>query len=204
MAGLFITFEGVEGCGKSTQIDLLENWLMRRRRVVKKVIEPGGTKVGDRLRDILLDPDSRGVTAQAEALMYAASRAQLVADVIRPALEAEQVVLSDRYLDSSLAYQVYGRGLDFEQVMSINKWATDSLLPDMTFLLRLTAEIGLGRTIGRQADRLEQESLDFHRLVEAGYEDLAAKYAERYVVVDARESIEHIHRQVVKAAEQII
>lgn len=204
MAGLFITFEGVEGCGKTTQIGLLENWLLKHRRTVVKVHEPGGTKVGDRLRRILLDPDLKGMMPSSEALLYAASRAQLVNDVIDPGLKAGQVVLCDRYIDSTLAYQVYARGLDSQTVMSINQWATGGLMPDLTFLLRLPAELSLGRTVGRDLDRLEQEGLHFHQRVEAGYENLAVKYAERFVTIDGRDPVDEVHRHVVAAVQKLL
>ncbi len=204
MAGLFLTFEGVEGAGKTTQIDLLQHWFLKRRRDCVKTHEPGGTPVSDRLRAVLLDPELAGMFPISEALLYAASRAQLVNDVIRPALKSERVVICDRYIDSTLAYQVYGRGLDYQTVMSVNQWATDGLLPDLTFLLRMPAELGLARTVGRELDRLEQESLQFHKMVEAGFEDLAVKFAERFVLIDGRAPVEEVHRQVVAAIEPLL
>lgn len=204
MAGYFVSFEGVEGCGKTTQIGLLENWLLKHREKPIKVHEPGGTQLGDRLRTLLLDPVLKGMMPTAEAMLYMASRAQLVNDVILPHLQNGHVVICDRYVDSTLAYQVYGRGLDFQTVMSMNNWATGGLLPDLTFLLRIPAELGLGRTVGRELDRLERESLDFHRAVEAGYEDLAVKFAERFVLIDGRDPIDEVHRQVVAAIEKLI
>lgn len=204
MAGRFITFEGIEGCGKSTQVELARNWFQRQHREVVVVREPGGTAIGDKIREILLDPESKEMVPRAEALLYSASRAQLISQVIEPALDAGQTVLCDRYIDSSLAYQVFARGLDFQTVMSINEWATDGLMPDLTFLFRISAELGLGRAVGRQADRLEQEGLHFHRMVEAGYEDLAVKYADRFVLIDGRDPIEHIHKQVVEAVRILL
>lgn len=204
MAGLFITFEGIEGCGKSTQVGLLADWFNRQRyNDVVVTREPGGTAIGDNLRNLLLDPDFKEMTAATETLMYAASRAQLVSQVIRPALQSEKVVICDRYIDSTLAYQVWGRGLDFQTVVSINEWATGGLIPDLTFLLRVSAELGLGRAIGREPDRLEQESLHFHRLVEAGYEELAVKYIERFVLIDARDPISEVHKHVVAAIKRL-
>lgn len=204
MAGRFITFEGIEGCGKSTQVRLAQNWLQRQHRSVVAVREPGGTVVGDRVRDILLDPELKEMTPRAEALLYSASRAQLVEQVLKPSLEAGKTVLCDRYIDSSLAYQSFARGLDFQTIVTINEWAAGGLMPDLTFLFRITAELGLGRAVGRAPDRLEQESLDFHRLVEAGYEDLAVKYAERFVLIDGRDPVEEIHKQVVEAVRAIL
>ncbi len=204
MAGLFITFEGVEGCGKTTQINLLENWLLKRRRFPLKTHEPGGTPVGDRLRTLLLDPELKGMVPISEALLYIASRAQLVNDVIRPGIEADRVVVSDRYVDSTLAYQVYARGLDFQTVVSVNNWATGGLLPDLTILLRMPAELGLARTVDRELDRLEQESLQFHKMVEAGFEDLAVKFAERFVLIDGRDPVDEVHRRVIAAVEPLL
>jgi dTMP kinase len=204
VAGLFITFEGVEGCGKSTQIDLLEIWLRGQGRSSVKVHEPGGTDVGDRLRQVLLDPELESMMPTSEALLYLASRAQLVNEVIKPGLEADRVVLCDRYVDSTLAYQVFARGLDLMTVMSINDWVTEGLLPDLTIYLRIPAELSLKRTIGRDLDRLEQEGLDFHRLVEAGYEELAVKFAERFVLIDGLEPIDEVHRHVVAAIQKLL
>lgn len=204
MAGRFITFEGIEGCGKSTQVGLLQNWFQRQHRGVLVTREPGGTVIGDKLRAILLDPELREMTPRTEALLYSASRAQSVDQVIKPAIDSDRTVLCDRYIDSSLAYQVYARGLDFQTVMSFNEWASGGLMPDLTFFFRISAELGLGRAIGRQADRLEQESLQFHRMVEAGYEELSAKYAERFVCIDGRDPVELIHKQVVEAAQRIL
>ena len=204
MAGLFITFEGVEGCGKTTQINLLENWLLKKRRSPLKTFDPGGTPVGDRLRTLLLDPELKGMVPISEALIYAASRAQLVHDVIQPGLEAGRVVVSDRYVDSTLAYQVYGRGLDFQTVMSVNHWATGGLLPDLTIFLRMPAELGLARTVDRELDRLEQESLQFHKLVEAGFEDLAVKFAERFLLIDGRDPVDEVHHRVIAAITPLL
>jgi len=204
VAGLFITFEGIEGCGKSTQVELARNWFQRQHRDVVATREPGGTVVGDKVRELLLDPKLKEMTPRAEALLYAASRAQLVTEVVKPALDAGRTVLCDRYIDSSLAYQVYARGLDFQAVISVNEWAAGGLMPDLTFLFRISAELGLGRTVGREADRLEQEGLQFHRLVEAGYEDLAVKYAERFVLIDGRDPVAQIHKQVVEAVRAFL
>lgn len=204
MAGHFLTFEGIEGCGKTTQVELLRNWFARQHREAVVTREPGGTAIGDKVREILLDPNLSEMVPRTEALLYAASRAQLVELVIKPALEAGKTVLCDRYIDSSLAYQVYARGLDFQTIISINEWASGGLMPDLTFLFRISAELGLGRAVGRRPDRLEQESLQFHQRVEAGYEDLAVKYAERFVLIDGRDPVEHIHKQVVEAVRAIL
>ena len=182
---------------------MIHNWFLRQHRQVVTTREPGGTAIGDKLREILLDPELKEMTPVTEALLYSASRAQIMSETIKPALESGQTVLCDRFLDSSLAYQSYGRGLDFQTVLSINEWAMDGIMPDLTFLFRISAELGLGRTVERNPDRLEQESLDFHRMVEAGYEELAVKYAERFVLIDGRDPIDRIHQQVIDAVRKL-
>lgn len=183
MAGLFVAFEGGEGVGKSTQITRAATWLRDLGHDVVETREPGGTPLGTELRRLLLDPDSQ-VTARAEALLYAADRAQHVETVLRPALDAGQVVLTDRYVDSTLAYQGAGRGLDDTRLV-IN-WATGGLLPDLTVLLDLDPAVGLRRAGARATpDRLEAASLAFHQAVRDGFLALAAEAPDRYVVLDA-------------------
>lgn len=200
---LFISFEGVEGCGKSTQAQLLADWFKQQSLPVVLLHEPGSTSLGSALRAALLDSGLK-ITPKAEVLLYAASRAQLVAEVIRKALQQGENVICDRYLDSSLAYQVYGRRLDFQEVLSINEWATERLLPDLTFFLRLPVEVGLARVKSRHLplDRLESEADAFHKRVEAGYEELAVKYSERYYTVAAEAPVETIFQQIVKVVKQ--
>lgn len=196
---LFISFEGVEGCGKTTQARLLANWFEEHSLPVVLLREPGGTPLGNAIRDLLLSHDFK-INPKAEALLYAAGRAQLTQEVISKALREGSHVISDRYLDSSLAYQVYGRGLNFQEVLSVNEWATNRLLPDLTFLLRLPAEVGLARVKGRPLplDRLESETVIFHQRVEAGYEELAVKYSERYYVIESQASIKSVFKEIVK------
>jgi dTMP kinase len=184
MAGLFVAFEGGEGVGKSTQIAAAAAWLRSELgRHVVETREPGGTPLGAELRGLLLDPDGE-ITPRAEALLYAADRAQHVDSVIRPALDAGHIVLTDRYVDSTLAYQGAGRGLDDTRL--VTAWATGGLLPDLTVLLDLDPEVGLGRAGARAApDRLEAASLAFHEAVRAGFLALAAEAPERYAVIDA-------------------
>ena len=193
--GLFFAFEGVEGCGKSTQVKLLYEALEEQGRKVIVTREPGGTRIAERVRHVVLDPDCKEMDPKTEALLYAASRAQHVAEVIRPALEAGSVVLCDRYLDSSLAYQGVARGLGEEDVMRLNVWATDETLPDLVILLHLDAEIGLARTKG-DPDRMEQEDVAFHRKVGEAYLHLARSFPSRFAVIDASGSVEDVHRQV--------
>ena len=193
--GLLLAFEGVEGCGKSTQVRLLCQALEEQGRKVVVTREPGGTRIAERVRHVVLDPDLKEMDPKTEALLYAASRAQHVAEVIRPALEAGSVVLCDRYLDSSLAYQGVARGLGEEDVMRLNVWATDETLPDLVILLHLDAEAGLARTKG-DPDRMEQEDVAFHRKVGEAYLHLARSFPSRFAVIDASGSIEDVHRQV--------
>ena len=181
--GRLIAFEGVEGAGKSTQLELLRRALEEGGHKVLATREPGGTMVGERVRSLLLDPSSE-VDPRAEALLFAAARAQLVEQVIRPALERGEVVLCDRYLHSSLAYQGAARGLGREEVAAINRFATAGLLPDVVVLLRLDPAEGLARGRGGR-DRIECQDLDFHRRVAEAFLDLAAAEPDRFAVIDA-------------------
>jgi len=183
MAALFVAFEGGEGAGKSSQLARAARWLRSFGREVIETREPGGTPLGAQLRGLLLDPDAQ-VVPRAEALLYAADRAQHVETVIRPALAAGEVVLTDRYVDSTLAYQGAGRGVDGTRI--VTDWATGGLCPDLTVLLDLDPATGLRRAGARAApDRLEAASLAFHEAVRAGFLALAAEAPDRYAVVDA-------------------
>lgn len=195
MSGLFVAFEGGEGAGKSTQIALAAQWLRTGGHEVCETREPGGTPLGRELRGLLLDPGSH-VTPRAETLLYGADRAQHVEAVIRPALAEGKVVLSDRYLDSTLAYQGAGRGLG-DDARIVTSWATGGLLPDLTVLLDLDPAIGLARAESRAApDRLESAALSFHQAVRQGFLDLAAAEPHRYLVLDATAPPETIAEQV--------
>ena len=193
MSGLFITFEGGDGTGKSTQVRLLAEWLTEQGRAVMTTREPGGTEVGTALRDIVLH--HRGeVDPRAEALLYAADRAQHIGTLVRPALERGDVVVQDRYIDSSVAYQGAGRVLDAAEIKRISMWATGDLLPDLTVLLDLPGDVARGRLAGEKKgfDRLENEHDDFHERVRAGFLQLAADLPQRFLVVDATASIDEI------------
>jgi dTMP kinase len=183
-AGLFIAFEGGEGSGKTTQARLAAIWLREQGYDVVATHEPGATKIGMRLRALLLDTAQGGMSAQTEALLYAADRAEHVATVIDPALERGAVVITDRYIDSSLAYQGAGRGLPSADIARLNSWATDGRAPDLTILLDIDPEMGLRRR-ARSADRLEAEPVEFHRRVRAGFLDLAHATPDRYLVINA-------------------
>jgi dTMP kinase len=182
--GLLLALEGGEGAGKSTQARLLAIWLRDQGYDVIATHEPGATKVGMRLRALLLDTAHTGLSARAETLMYAADRAEHVSTVIRPALERGAIVVTDRYVDSTLAYQGAGRQLSVNEVSNLNEWATGGLTPDLTILLDLSPASGLGRR-ARSADRLEAEPAEFHQRVRAGFLALAHAEPERYLVVDA-------------------
>lgn len=200
--GFFITFEGVEGSGKSTQMELLGRFLLERGFDILLTREPGGTEIGDKIRDILLDPENKGMDKMVEALLYAASRAQLVAEVIKPALEAGKVVICDRYFDSSVAYQVYGRGIPFEVIEAINKRAIENAKPDITFFLDISVEVGLERATVFFADRIEKEDIEFHRRVRKGYLELAKKDTKRFIAIEALKESDEIHRRIIEKIKE--
>jgi dTMP kinase len=195
--GTFIVFEGGEGAGKSTQIRSFAEWLRAQGADVVTTREPGGTSIGERLRALLLDP-SASLDARAEALLYAADRAQHVAEVIRPALEGGKIVVSDRYIDSSLAYQGIARGLGVNEILSLSSWGTGGLMPDLVFFLNVDPASGLERST-EERDRLERESEDFHRKVNAAYLELAERWPGRFVVLDASRPQTEVQADVVKA-----
>ena len=194
--GVFITFEGGEGSGKSTQTKLLKEWLEKSNETVLLTREPGGTPLGNQLRDILLDNKTGNISPRAEALMYAADRANHVYTMIRPALEKGEVVISDRYFDSSVAYQGAGRVLSPGEVARISRWATESLTPTLTIIMDLPAEIGLARL--QSTDRLESEPLAFHERVRQEFLNLAYQDPERFLLVDASLTIEQIHQVIIE------
>ncbi len=186
MTGLFITLEGGDGTGKSTQSALIGDWYTEQGREVVFTREPGGTDLGTELREIVLH--SRGhIAPRAEALLYAADRAHHIATVVRPALERGAVVIQDRYLDSSVAYQGAGRVLDPDEVRGVSMWATEGLVPDVTVVLDLDPAIGRDRldAANKQFDRLEAEALEFHTRVRDSYLAMAAVEPQRFLVVDA-------------------
>ena len=191
--GVFITLEGGDGSGKTTQAELLRGWLADRGRTVLRTREPGGTEVGVEVREIVLH--HRGdITPRAEALLYAADRAHHVATVVRPALERGEVVIQDRYIDSSVAYQGAGRVLDPEEVRGLSEWATEGLRPDLTILLDLDADAARGRLDEARTryDRLEAEASEFHDRVRTAYLRLAEAEPERFLVVDASRPVDEI------------
>jgi dTMP kinase len=192
---VFVAFEGGEGAGKSTQVRLLCDWLRSAGRRVRVTFEPGDSPVGERLRAILLGHETGALAPRTEALLYAADRAEHVATVVEPALADGSVVVTDRYLDSSIAYQGAGRELAAEDVARLSRWATGDLLPDLTVLLDIDPAVGL-RRFETPADRLEAEPLAFHRRVRDAFLALSAAAPERYLVVDAEAPAEAVHAQV--------
>jgi len=183
--GYFVTLEGIEGSGKSTQAHLLVERLREHGAAVVALREPGGTPIGEGIRGILLDRDHEMMTPEAEALLYAAARAQLVQEQLAPALAKGEVVVCDRFVDSSVAYQCFGRGLAREFVHEINHWATRATTPDLTVLLDVTVEVGLARATRTACDRIEAEGLEFHERVRQGYLAVARDEPDRVVVIDA-------------------
>jgi dTMP kinase len=197
--GFFITFEGVEGCGKTTQIKLLSDLLAARGIRTVLTREPGGCPIADKIRAILLDADNRALSPLAELMLYAAARAQHVTEVIFPALEAGEVVLCDRFSDATVAYQSFGRGIDRNVIDNLNKHACQGVSPNLTVLVDCDPAVGLERarmrieaTSGPREERFELESLAFHRLVRTGYQQLAAQEPNRFMIVDGSGSIEEI------------
>ena len=197
MAALFISFEGIDGVGKSTQADLLEKFLLAQGQTVVRTLEPGGTELGVEIRKILLHHKG-GIAPRSEALLYAADRGHHVATKIRPALELGQIVITDRYLDSSIAYQGAGRDLSRQEVRDLSMWATGNLLPNLTVLLDLPADVARARRdqTGTEPDRLEREKIEFFESARQAYLDLAATEPERFLVVDASQSVEAMAEQI--------
>jgi dTMP kinase len=192
--GVFITFEGIDGSGKTTQLRLLASWLRERGRNVVETVEPGGTEIGREIRKILLDPANSAIRPRTELLLYFASRAQNVEQVIRPALAESAVVLCDRFTDSTLVYQGCGRGLDAAIVCDLHRIACGNLQPEITLLIDVDVDTSLARARRRNdrtsanESRIDEESRDFHERVRRGYMELAAKEPDRFIVVDGMHS----------------
>jgi dTMP kinase len=198
-SGVFIALEGGEGGGKSTQSRLLEEWLTGLGHTVLLTREPGGTDVGARLRSILLDPATGHLSPRTEALVYAADKAEHVDAVVRPALERGEVVVTDRYVDSTLAYQGAGRAIDADELEHVARWATADLRPHLTVVLDLDPRTGLARA--GEPDRIEAEPLEFHERVREHFLSLAAADPEHYLVLDADQAPETVHAAVRAAVE---
>lgn len=211
MAGVFITFEGIEGSGKSTQIALLRDHLVRVGRTVVLTREPGGTPIGDQIRKVLLDPANKAMDPSAELLLYAASRSQHLHEVIIPALKKGAMVLCDRFSDATLAYQGYGRGLSIAMIRDLDRIVTAGLRPRLTVLLDIDAKTGVGRARGRNASqnlhaeaRFENEAVEFHSRVRDGYLALARAEPARFRLVAAGGTPEAIHGEVKKVVDELL
>ena len=201
--GFFLVLEGGEGGGKSTQADLVGRWLREQDRTVLQTRQPGGTPVGARLREILLDPATGALDPRTESLVYAADKAEHVATVIAPALARGEVVVCDRYVDSTLAYQGAGRAIDATELAHVAAWATGNLRPHLTVVLDVDPEVGLVRAgrAGDGHDRIEAEPLEFHRRVRQHFLDLAAARPAEYLVVDAERDPAAVHTHIRAALE---
>ena len=203
--GIFITMEGPDGSGKTTQIELLKAELEKRGYSVLITREPGGNRISEAIREIILNKDYMEMAPATECLLYASARAQLVNEVIGPMLDKGGAVISDRFVDSSLVYQGIARGLGVDEVFEINRFAIREYMPDATFLLSLPAEVGISRKKDqKELDRMEKESLEFHKKVAEGYLKLAEKYPERIRVIDATQDVETISGLIKKQVYDIL
>lgn len=206
MTGYFVSFEGPDGAGKSTVLkEVLAKIGSKLKPQYLVTREPGGSKIAEKIRDIILDPANDKMDAKTEALLYAAARSQHVEEIIKPALEAGKIVFSDRFVDSSLAYQGEGRDLGIKEVKQINDFATNKLDPDLTFFIDVAPEIGLSRIQKLrpgQEDRLEQENLSFHKKVYQGFLKVRAMYPERFVPIDGTQPIDQVVDQVITTLKQ--
>ncbi len=203
MKGKFITFEGCEGVGKSRQIKLLEEYLQKNNIDYYLTREPGGTIVSEQIRNVILDGKNVSMTDECEALLYAAARVQLLKENIKPRLDNGQLVFCDRYIDSSLAYQGYARGLGVDFVEKINDYAIKNFMPDYTIFLNLTPELAFKRKGGvDKTDRLELSGMEFHQKVYGGYLELAKKYSDRFIVIDASGEKEQTQAKIIAALKE--
>jgi dTMP kinase len=200
--GVFVCFEGGEGSGKSTQSRRLATWLREQGYVAMLTFEPGDTEVGRKLREIVLSPETGELSDRTEALLYAADKAEHVDTVVQPALDRGEVVITDRYVDSMLAYQGTGRALDLDEVEEVARWATHDLRPHLTVVLDLEPEHGLGRF--EERDRIEGESVEFHQRVREGFARMAKADPDHYLVLDARADVDEIAEQVRAAVTPLL
>ncbi|MCM1009678.1 MAG: dTMP kinase [Fusobacterium sp.] len=195
MDGLFITFEGCDGCGKTTQLELLAKYLQEKGYDVITTREPGAKGLGVKLREILLNYDGE-VSSNCESFLFLADRAQHIDTLVKPAIKSGKIVLCDRHIDSTVAYQGYGRGLDLEQINYLNNLATSGLKPDLTFLFDVDTETSMQR-VGKDKDRMESAGIEFQEKVRRGYLELAKSEPERIKVFDSRKTIEQLHQEVI-------
>ncbi len=199
--GLFITFEGADGCGKTTQIELLDKYLKENGKQTLLTREPGAKGLGTKLREILLNYDGE-VSPQCESFLFLADRAQHIDCIIRPALQEGKVVLCDRHTDSTVAYQGYGRGLDLDRINMLNDIATGGLKPDLTIVFDVDVETSMQR-VGKEKDRMESAGMEFFNKVRQGYLEIAKKEPERVKVINSSDTIENIHKQVMELIKEL-
>lgn len=200
--GLFITFEGADGCGKTTQLNLLKEYLERKGYDVILTREPGAKGLGIKIREILLNYDGE-VSNRCESFLFLADRAQNIDIIVNPAIKNGKIVLCDRHTDSSVAYQGYGRGLDIEQIKTLNNLATGGKTPDLTLVFDVDIETSMKR-VGNEKDRMESAGVEFFNRVRNGYLEIAKQEPERIKVIDSTKSIEDVHNQVLQVIEQIL
>lgn len=203
MSGLFISFEGIDGCGKSTQADLLRSYLESKGEQVELLREPGGTALSEQIREILLNPNNDKMDPSTESILLSASRAQLTREIIIPALERGNIVICDRYADSTLAYQGYGRGINLEWLEKLNAFATAGLKPDITLLVDLPVDEALNRMQSKSFDRIEMEGIEFLDKVRSGYLELTDRFSKRYFMIDGMETIEEMSKKIINKIEEI-
>lgn len=193
---MFITFEGPDGSGKTTQARMLVEYLQARGYPVIYTREPGGTEISEQIREVILSTRNLAMQNETEVLLFSAARAQIVAELIRPALAAGKIVVCDRYSDSTLAYQGYGLGLDLEALRAITKFATRGLVPDLTFYIDVPVQVGLERRHQGETNRLDQKNVEYHRRVREGYLELAHAEPERFVVIDGTQPIDQVQTEI--------
>ncbi len=203
MSGLFISFEGIDGCGKSTQADLLRSYLESKGEQVELLREPGGTALSEQIREILINPNNDKMDPSTESILLSASRAQLTREIIIPALERGNVVICDRYADSTLAYQGYGRGINLEWLEKLNAFATAGLKPDITLLVDLPVDEAFNRMQSKSFDRIEMEGIEFLDKVRSGYLELTDRFSKRYFMIDGMETIEEMSKKIINKIEEI-
>ena|SRR5659263_163846 len=203
--GLFISVEGTDGCGKSTQIPMISKYLENKGYVVNVLREPGGTITGEKIREILLDPVNTDIRDMTEILLYAAARAQIMQEKIKPYLLAGEIVICDRFIDSSLAYQGYGRKVDINVIIDINKIALDGVMPDITLFFDIPPDIAMKRRLSTgYTDRIENESIEFHRRVYEGYKALAYRFKDRIKTINAQKTVDEVFNEIIIYLEEVI
>ena len=199
--GLFITFEGPDGCGKTTQMNLLAQYFEKRGKKVVLTREPGGKGLGEKVREILLNYNGE-VSDRCESFLFLADRAQNIDIIVKPAVEKGEIVLCDRHIDSTVAYQGYGRGLDLNEINILNNLATGGKKPDLTLVFDVDVETSMKR-VGKEKDRMESAGIEFHNRVRNGYLELATQEPDRIKVLDATKTIEEIHEKVIEIIEKL-